>query len=169
MKKISIAQRRLESSQKIISSGSVDMETGKTLPFPKRELLSRSTEGLEGAPGTSTGNSLIEIDLTPFQEKKLDSSLNNGEETRLYGTLRKCSSGILYLNLERLTPETPQYISAESIARMLAVSRKTVYRLHRRKLLPGVRVGRCLRFDFKDVLNYLDSCMEKGMGDGHVS
>jgi len=169
MKKISIAQRRLESSQKVISSGSVDMETGKTLPFPKRELLSRSTEGVEGTPGPSTGNSLIEIDLTPFQENKLDSFLHGGHETRISGTLRKCAGGVLYLNLERLTPETPQYISAESIAGMLAVSRKTVYRLHRRDLLPGVRVGRCLRFDFKDVLDYLDSCMEKGMGDSHVS
>jgi len=169
MKKISIAQRRLESSQKVISSGSIDMETGKTLTFPKRELLSRSTNGMEATPGQLTGNALIEIDLTPFQEKKLDSSLHSGHETRVYGTLRKCSSGVLYLNLERLTPETPQYISAESIAQMLAVSRKTVYRLHRRDLLPGVRVGRCLRFDFKDVLDYLDSCMEKGMGDDHVS
>jgi excisionase family DNA binding protein len=45
----------------------------------------------------------------------------------------------------------PRYISAKEVAALFGVCTEHIYRLHKRGLLPGVRLGRVLRFSREAV------------------
>ena len=51
-----------------------------------------------------------------------------------------------------------QYVDADTLARILAVNPETVRRQYRLRRLPGVKVGRKLRFDVAEVKAALHEC-----------
>jgi excisionase family DNA binding protein len=48
-------------------------------------------------------------------------------------------------------------LRAEAVARMIDASKQTVYLLARENTLPSVRWGRSVRFDPKDVENFIQA------------
>ena len=51
--------------------------------------------------------------------------------------------------------QAPQLIDAGQVAKMLKVSRSTVFAWARQGLLPSVKMGRCVRFDLVDVRTFI--------------
>lgn len=63
----------------------------------------------------------------------------------------------------------PRLVTAEDLAIRLDVSAATIYRLHKTGRLPGIRLGRAIRFDMEEVLGALRTGQQdrsKGPGDG---
>ena len=168
MRKISIARRRIEiSGQKplLYKANGNDPEL-----FPlsrKNEFTPRLlsiTGGMSLPPAGNKHPGLIEVDLNPLQMAEVDPFLNSEKQLQVSGTLCRKKEGVLFLNLELSGKSVPKYISAKTVAEMLELSPRTVYRMHRQNSLPGIRIGRTLRFMFKDVLDYLGSCAEEVEG-----
>jgi excisionase family DNA binding protein len=67
---------------------------------------------------------------------------------------------------ESLPPEIPKLMTANEVARLLRVSGRTVFALVERAELPAVRMGRCVRFDPADVLQYIGRAKRKGVPHG---
>ncbi len=107
---------------------------------------------------------LLEVDLDRSYLNSLETSLDSSHKQEVTGTIREEREGVLFLNIEFGSGKVPKYLSAKSIAEMLEMSPRTIYRMHKLKSLPGVRIGRNLRFRFEDVLDFLDSRLEKCEG-----
>ncbi len=164
MRKINIARRRIEilgQKPALYKDNSSDQEL---LPFSRKNefpprLLSISG-GISRNSSREKYSGLIEVDLNAQQMAEVNPLLNSENRIQVSGTLQRKQEGVLILNLESSGKSVPKYISAKTVAEMLELSPRTVYRLHRKNNLPGIRIGRSLRFSFKDVLDYLGSCAE---------
>ncbi len=55
-------------------------------------------------------------------------------------------------------------LTADEIARVLSVSRKTIYKLTENGTLPCIRIGRAVRFDPADVEAFLQQAKQNGEG-----
>ena len=168
MKKISIARRRIETTNQNSFRNTGETDEGKTLLFRRRGLSGTVTPDTAetGRPcgKVGGGDGLMEVDLPPSRKTEMDSLLAHEPEARVNATLKKQAGGVLFLKIEPLSNKTPRYMSARTIAGILEISTKTVYRLHKRGRLPAVRIGRNLRFEFGSVLNYLEACAEGSGG-----
>jgi excisionase family DNA binding protein len=165
MRKISIARRRIETTgQKPLIYPSKGSEP-KNFPFDRKvessSLLMNFPGRLSFQPPHAAGPEAIEIVLNKEQMDSVNPFLTSGRLRQVSGSLLREREGVLYLNLELSPKNPPRYLSAKTIAGMLEISPRTVYRLHKKNRLPGIRIGRTLRFSFGDVMDYLGSCAEE--------
>ena len=169
MKKINIALRRTEVSGQNHSRGISRVPSGQpAISFHSRdELVSRFLD-MSGNPALCPSepgrDNFIEVDLNRSQIDYLDESLESDNIREVAGTFHRGGEGVLLLNLEFAGKKVSRYLSAKSLAQMLEMSPRTIYRLHKMNSLPGIRIGRNLRFRFEDVLDFLDARLEKGEG-----
>jgi len=170
MKKINIALRRTETNGRNHSGGITRINAAPQAPISFRsrdELASGLLDIPENTalyPSKPGADSYFKVDLNRSQLKYLDSSMESDNIREVTGTFRRKSEGVLLLNLEFSGKMASRYLSAKSLAEMLEMSPRTIYRLHKKKSLPAIRIGRNLRFRFEDVLDFLDSSLEKGEG-----
>ena len=168
MRKISIARRRIETTGQKTSicsanwNGSENFQGNRGSEFSPRLMSFPGGQNVQpslaGRPGT------IEVILNSEQMASVNPYLVSDRHQQVSGTLFREREGVLYLNLELPDKDTPKYLSARTIAEMLEISPRTVYRLHKKNRLPGIRIGRTLRFRFRDVIDYLGSCAEEVEG-----
>jgi excisionase family DNA binding protein len=125
------------------------------MSFPEGSSFQSSRAGESGT---------IEVMLNREQMASVNPLLVENQQQQVSGMLFRERAGVLYLNLELSPKNTPRYLSARTIAGMLEISTRTVYRMHKQNRLPGIRIGRTLRFRFRDVMDYLDSCAEEVEG-----
>lgn len=169
MRKISIARRRIETTGQKPPIYSAKGNGSENLPgnrgnefaarlmsFPGGRNFQPSVEKYN--PGT------IEVMLNSEQMASVNPFLVSERRQQVSGTLFSEREGVLYLNLELSANDIPRYLSARTIAGMLEISPRTVYRIHKQNRLPGIRIGRTLRFRFRDVMDYLGSCAEEVEG-----
>ncbi|MDD5308300.1 MAG: helix-turn-helix domain-containing protein [Deltaproteobacteria bacterium] len=55
-----------------------------------------------------------------------------------------------------MNTDQPVALTADEVAKLLRVDRKTVYAAYHANLLPGRRLGRAIRFSREAVLRWLD-------------
>lgn len=164
MKKISIAQRRIETGKRSRPpvnrqelSDRPSLFEHSTRPFPAR-LLELDNKNLVELRNSE--EEILEIGLKPSHRAMLDSILKGDHNPEFSARLRKISEGTLIIDLSRLGEVQPRFVSARTVAGMLDVSVRTVYRLHSKRELKGIRIGRSLRFAFNEVLDFLEACRE---------
>ncbi len=63
-----------------------------------------------------------------------------------------------------VTNEFPELLRPAAVARMLGVSVPHVYDLATQGKIASFKVGRCVRFDPKDVLEFVRSCRRERIG-----
>ena len=51
----------------------------------------------------------------------------------------------------------PRLLTAQEVAKILNIGHSTVYQMHSRGEIPGMRIGRSVRFLIEDVENYITS------------
>ena len=51
----------------------------------------------------------------------------------------------------------PRLLKAQEVAKILNIGYSTVYQMHSRGEIPGMRIGRSVRFLIEDVENYIAS------------
>ena len=168
MRKISIARRRIETidnKQRHYSAIAADSEL---LPFRRSNeatarLLNITSSKSHSSYG-SDASGIIEVDLNSRQIASVNPLLKAKRQIQVNGTLDRDNGGVLLLNLNLSGDKIPKYVSAKTIAGMLEISPRTVYRMHKENRLSGIKMGRTLRFLFRDVLDYLGSCAEGSEG-----
>ncbi|MFH1966005.1 MAG: helix-turn-helix domain-containing protein [Acidobacteriota bacterium] len=168
MRKISIARRRIETTEHKQPQYSAMAGDPELLPFRRRNeatarLLSISGSMSHSSSG-SDGGGIIEVELNSRQMASVNPLLKPERPLQVSGTLDRESGGVLLLNLDLSGNRAPKYISAKTIAGMLEISPRTVYRMHKQNRLSGIRIGRTLRFRFRDVIDFLGSCVEGSEG-----
>jgi len=168
MKKVSIARRRIENLKHDYFDYAAPSPELRTLPFPKREspeksLNSRAEVTTRRDPSRSAEMGLLEVELDSSQTTRIEAKITHGDML-LSGTLGRNARGMILLNLETSDDRKSKYVSARTISEMLEICPKTVYRMHRSGRLPGLRIGRSLRFSFKEVLEFLEACSEEREG-----
>lgn len=167
MRKISIARRRIETAEHKPLQYSTLVSNQEPLPFSRRnEATARLLSipcSMSHSPSVSDGGSIIEVELSRRHMEAVKPLLKPDHPLRVSGTLGRDRGGVLLLNLDLSGNRVPKYISAKTIAGMLEISPRTVYRMHKQNRLSGIRIGRSLRFRFRDVIGFLGSC---GKGSG---
>ena len=59
-------------------------------------------------------------------------------------------------------PSQPPVMTADEVADLLRVDRKTVYSMVQRKRIPFQKVGRCLRFQRQAIIDWLSQPTIRG-------
>jgi excisionase family DNA binding protein len=160
MRKMSIAQRRLESDQ--------------VIDFTRAELRAQWRRGTSVRNRYPPVQSLRKQKAKPVQTAKVlsfpmtsehagafDSFLQSGESQRTLATLSR-EQGLFILRVEApAKQQSKELLSCRKAARMLGVSRVTIYRWVREGRLRAYRLGRMLRFDPWDVMESLSRCGDR--------
>ncbi len=168
MRKISIARRRIETIDNKQMHYSAFAADSELLPFRRsNEATARLLNTTSGRPPSSSrseAGGIIEVDLNSRQIASVNPLLKTKRQIQVTGTLDRDNGGVLLLNLNLSGDKPPKYVSAKTIAGMLEISPRTVYKMHKENRLSGIKMGRTLRFMFSDVLDYLGSCAEGSEG-----
>jgi excisionase family DNA binding protein len=153
MRKISIARRRL------------DLVGGSQSPTTA-ELRSLRREGPRmppaPRPGSKSTGATLAFPITEADAQALESMASRKEPHQLTATLRR-NGPLLVLKLEPPL-DGKRLLSSDQVSEVLGVSRPYVYHLARAGKLPGYRMGRILRFEPGDVLDFLSNCRYRAGG-----
>jgi len=167
MTKISIAKRRLE------CAGPHKFTLAEWNAKARQVLMGEAPESLprpfEEAPAQepprpdADGGQTVSFPLDREQARRLD-SIADTEQLRaapLRARLDK-SAGTFTLKLQLDGPKAKKLVTSREVAEMLSVSRRTIYKYAKNGNLKGYHLGRTLRFDFEDILEFLSGCLLDG-------
>lgn len=158
MRKISIARRRLE------ISGCAGVTEAERRAHRRDRLslvggTSLAKSKCQNEESLSDRSRNLVFPMTEQQLSSLDALMKQKNHQPLSGSLSKRAEGVFILQLGT-PPGQKRYLSSKEVADLLGVSRVSIYRLSRRGRLHAYRIGRLLRFDFENVLDFLSSCLE---------
>ncbi len=109
---------------------------------PSIVQLLNTTSGRSPSSFGSDASGIIEVDLDSRQIASVNPLLKAKRQIQVNGTLDRDNGGVLLLNLNFSGDKPPKYVSAKTIAGMLEISPRTVYRMHKENRLSGIKMGR---------------------------
>lgn len=154
--KISIARRRLD-----VRTGNFSLEGNRFRSSETFRLPLRAAAGTPAAipDGEKEG---LAFHISELQARRLEAMAMPAHDGRGFLTASIQREGpVLILRLESPL-HSRRLLNCSQVAEMLGMSRRFVYHQAREMKLPAYRFGRVLRFDPRDVIQFLAGCLDGG-------
>ncbi len=154
--KISIARRRLD-----LRYGNSSADGIRFRPSDIFKVVQPGSAG-SPAPFSDRETEALALPISELQARRLEAMAMPAHDGRGFLTASVQRQGpVLILRIESPT-HARRLLSCSQVAELLGMSRRYVYHLAREMKLPAYRFGRVLRFDPKDVIQFLAGCLDGG-------
>jgi excisionase family DNA binding protein len=153
--KISIARRRLDVRNGNSAFDAIRFRSSETFRLP---------HGTAGNPAVTPDGETegLVFHISELQARRLEAMAMPAHDGRGFMTASVQREGpVLVLRIESPI-HSRRMLSCRQVAEMLGMSRRFVYDQAREMKLPAYRFGRVLRFDPRDVIQFLAGCLEGG-------
>lgn len=153
--KISIARRRLDVRNGNSPFDGTRFRSSETFRTPRRSAGSRAVTADQGTEG-------LVFHISELQAQRLEAMAMPAHDGRGFLTASVQREGpVLILRIESPI-HSRRLLNCSQVAEMLGMSRRFVYHQAREMKLPAYRFGRVLRFDPRDVIQFLAGCLDGG-------